>query len=180
MSNLKFKFSILPNQQMATSETPGTVTEGEHPKDENGRYTFSIQFVFASKYIFKSYDFPKVFMFFLKNFKFSITFSSKNNRPIQTNTNRCWHCRKKVKLMGVTCRCGTTFFLTNLMKIHTKILHIAAIVESSKIKIFCHKNKISSNYFQFLKNQVTRSARNVASRRTTSATSISRKISSEF
>ena len=52
MSNLKFKFkfSILPNQQMATSETPGTVTEGEHPKDENGRYTFSIQFVFASKY----------------------------------------------------------------------------------------------------------------------------------
>ena len=82
MSNLKFKFkfSILPNQQMATSETPGTVTEGEHPKDENGRYTFSIQFVFASKYTFKSYDFPKVFMFFFKFFKFSITFSSKKQQ----------------------------------------------------------------------------------------------------
>lgn len=32
-----------------------------------------------------------------------------NGRPIQTNTNRCWHCKKKVKLMGVKCRCGYTF-----------------------------------------------------------------------
>lgn len=60
------KMASAPASSMATSETPGTVTEGEHPKDENGR-------------------------------------------PIQTNTNRCWHCRKKVKLMGVTCRCGYTF-----------------------------------------------------------------------
>lgn len=35
--------------------------------------------------------------------------SKKESKPVQTDTTKCWSCKRKVGLMGISCKCGYTY-----------------------------------------------------------------------